>query len=341
MFRDHPSCRPAEMTATSEIMQGVEDRATIRALEGQVSSYRQMIENVADVIIRGNAERRRTYVSPAVRAMLGYEPAELLYGGALDLVHPSEHERVAKAMFGVCASQPTLRMEFRMRRKDGVYLWIEGRYTHMREDGAIIAVLRDITDRKEAEHALAEANAKLASTNAALLALANQDGLTGLPNRRALDERLSEELSRARREGAPLGVALLDIDYFKRYNDCYGHLPGDDCLRRVSAAVAGALRRPSDFAARYGGEEIAVLLPATAPASALYMAERVRNAVASLRIEHRGSSYGFVTVSIGYHTHPPDAGADPADLIRAADAALYAAKAAGRNQVRGASGASR
>jgi diguanylate cyclase (GGDEF)-like protein len=131
----------------------------------------------------------------------------------------------------------------------------------------------------------------------------------------------------------PLAVVLLDIDHFKFYNDHYGHLAGDACLRRVSDAVRGALRRPGDFAGRYGGEEILVILPATDATGGRYMAEGFCGTIASLRIEHMGSRHGVVTVSAGYCAHMPTSGVETvAHFIQAADEGLYAAKAAGRNQ---------
>ncbi len=306
---------------------------SIGELAAQVASYQQMLENVADVIIRGNAQRKRTYVSPAVRTMLGYEPADMMDGGALDLVHPADREQAAATLKKLTALHPRLSLTFRMRRKNGVYIWIEARYVHLAEDGGVIAVLRDITDRKSAEDMLAKANARLASANLLLQEQASQDGLTGLANRRCLDMRLAEEFRRARRHGLPLGLVLLDIDYFKYYNDNYGHIAGDSCLCRVSDAVRGALRRPGDFAARYGGEEILVLLPATDEEGARHMAEYLCNTIPALGMEHSGSRYGVVTVSAGYFAHVPVDDTETAThFIQAADEGLYAAKAAGRNQ---------
>jgi len=331
------------MITNGETM-GVSDRGVsdgesgIDELAAQVASYRQMLESVTDVIIRGNAERRRTYVSPAVRTMLGYEPAEMMYGGALDLVHPADRERAAGTLKQLSALHPRLSLTFRMRRKNDTYIWVEARYVHVAEDGGVIAVLRDITDRKTAEELLAQANARLASANLLLQEQANKDGLTGLANRRCLDERLAQEFGRARRHGLPLAVVLLDIDYFKYYNDQYGHIAGDLCLCRVSDAVRGALRRPGDFAGRYGGEEILVLLPVIDQAGARHMAEILCNTVAALCIEHRGSNYGVVTVSAGYCAHVPVDDTEKAvHFIQAADEGLYAAKAAGRNQAHGGS----
>jgi diguanylate cyclase (GGDEF)-like protein len=145
---------------------------------------------------------------------------------------------------------------------------------------------------------------------------------------------LTEEFRRARRYECPLGLALVDVDYFKAYNDFYGHVAGDDCLRRISRAVAGVLRRPGDRAARYGGEEIVIVLPSTDEYGAMVVAERVRAAVASECILHRRSPYGVVTMSGGVSAlHPVGEDAAPSSLIDAADRALYQAKSAGRNRV--------
>jgi len=174
-----------------------------------------------------------------------------------------------------------------------------------------------------------------AETNARLQDLARIDGLTGIANRRRFDELLEEEFRRASRQELPLALVLLDIDWFKPYNDSYGHPAGDDCLRRVSAAVADALRRPGDHAARYGGEEIAILLPATGDRGAAVVAERVRAAVSALGIAHTGSRFGVVTVSAGVASVlPANPGDTAASLVSAADRALYQAKRDGRNLVR-------
>jgi diguanylate cyclase (GGDEF)-like protein len=193
-------------------------------------------------------------------------------------------------------------------------------------------VLRDITKYKDVEGALAEANEKLADANLALQALVNRDGLTGLANRRCFDAQLAEEFRRAGRQGLPVALVLLDVDGFKLFNDRYGHLAGDECLRRICGAVEGVLHRPGDLAARYGGEELAVLLPATDETGALLIAEQLRSAVGALGIPHLDSASGTVTISAGASVIIPGCDDEPADLIHAADRALYRAKQAGRNR---------
>jgi diguanylate cyclase (GGDEF)-like protein len=160
------------------------------------------------------------------------------------------------------------------------------------------------------------------------------DGLTGLFNRRALDQRIESEWQRARREGQALSVLFIDIDRFKLFNDFYGHAEGDRVLAAVASAIRAASRRATDMVARYGGEEFAVVLPATPAAGGLKIAEEVREHVAALGIVHEHSEYGAVTVSIGCATCVPRGNTGAQALLRAADAELYAAKEAGRNQVK-------
>lgn len=190
-----------------------------------------------------------------------------------------------------------------------------------------------IRDQLEAELRIAEEH--LQERNQELTVLATRDGLTGLANRRHFEETLRLELKRAGRTGAPLSLVLLDVDFFKKYNDHYGHVAGDDCLRQVAAALRGGLARPTDLAARYGGEEFAVILPATGQVGARYVAERLRLAVMDLGIAHAANPPGLVTISAGactFHGKPGE-DEDPDAFVRQADALLYRAKAEGRNRV--------
>lgn len=167
-----------------------------------------------------------------------------------------------------------------------------------------------------------------------LEALARHDDLTGITNRRGFDERLLIEWQRAIRSGESLSLAVIDIDDFKLFNDRYGHLAGDKCLRAVAAALAGALLRASDMLARYGGEEFVALLPTIGENGARVVAERMRCKVDSLRYPHASSTTGdHVTVSIGLASIRPEQGSSQHDFLQCADEALYLAKAAGKNRV--------
>lgn len=172
---------------------------------------------------------------------------------------------------------------------------------------------------------------------AELAVLATTDGLTGLANRRTFDHRLETEWLRACRDGTPFSLLLIDVDQFKAYNDVYGHQQGDDCLRKVARVIAGAVSRPGDFVARYGGEEIVVLLPHTDEAGAAGVAEAIRAQVEALAVHHEANAPSYIlTISIGSVTKTPAfdrSYTGPADLIRMADQALYRAKQGGRNRV--------
>ena len=197
-----------------------------------------------------------------------------------------------------------------------------------------LRLVRQISVREMAEAELRDAKRTLENLNRSLELLSLEDSLTGLGNRRRFDIALQAECKHSLRHGTPLALVMIDVDYFKRYNDLYGHPAGDECLRQVGAAVKSARGRAGDVAARYGGEEIAVLLPQTDAAGAFAAAERLRKAVEALGVAHAGNPAGHVTVSIGVASFAPfDDTETPAQFLRRADGALYAAKAAGRNQV--------
>lgn len=168
--------------------------------------------------------------------------------------------------------------------------------------------------------------------NATLTRLVELDGLTAIANRRRLDRKLAEETARCARNQLPLSVILIDIDHFKRFNDTYGHVAGDECLKQVGKTLAGAVHRPADLVARYGGEEFCVVLPETDPDGAMQIAERLRAAIAGLMFQ---TSLGQtrVTGSIGVACEIPSLGVASESLLTRADAALYRAKEGGRNRV--------
>ncbi len=178
------------------------------------------------------------------------------------------------------------------------------------------------------------AEQRLAAANAQLTQLSATDGLTGIGNRRAFDAALQAEWCRAARERAPLALLLIDVDFFKRYNDRYGHPAGDECLRMIAAAVARTLRTPPDFAARFGGEEFAAILPGATEAVAREVAQRVCRAVMATQMRHQDSPMATVTVSVGAASMAPRDADGWKVLLDGADGALYRAKNTGRNRVR-------
>jgi diguanylate cyclase (GGDEF)-like protein len=199
--------------------------------------------------------------------------------------------------------------------------------TRLTEDGTAMVVVSDITANKHAEAALRIAAEQLRS-------LADTDGLTGVMNRRGFDEAFVREAARNAREGTPLSVLMIDIDWFKAYNDTYGHPAGDECLRQVSRCLVDCVKRPADTVARYGGEEFVVLLPGTDSAGAKVVAELFATRLAERGLPHAGSLLGRVTVSTGIATGQGQMlRAEAQRLLATADSALYDAKAKGRNRV--------
>jgi diguanylate cyclase (GGDEF)-like protein/PAS domain S-box-containing protein len=307
-------------------------------------AYRLLADNATDMILCMDTQMIRRYVSPACPDILGYEPAELVGKSPLDVSHPDDLEHMRTAFEAVLAGTDRRSTNNRIRHKNGHFVWVDTQLKRILSPRGqtigIIGALRDATARKVAEIALENANRHLA-------ALAKSDGLTGLANRRHFDEVLDQELRRAQRVGAPLALIMLDVDRFKLFNDRYGHPAGDSCLRMIADAVVESLQRPADLAARYGGEELAVVLPDTDAEGAYQVAERIADALRSAAITHADGVGGVVTVSIGIAIYRPDAAPDipeptahdqvggegAATLIGTADRALYAAKSAGRARI--------
>ncbi|GAB2876780.1 PleD family two-component system response regulator [Pseudoduganella ginsengisoli] len=190
--------------------------------------------------------------------------------------------------------------------------------------------------RDQAFRFLRESQKQLADANIELQKLAALDGLTGIANRRRFDDVMRVEWQRGQRDRQPLSLLMCDVDFFKLYNDAYGHLSGDLCLKKAAAVLTEHLKRPADLAARYGGEEFAIVLPDTPLAGAILVAEECVRHLENLRIAHSGSQHGVVTMSIGVASVLPTPESSVDELIAAADKALYAAKHGGRNQVQAA-----
>jgi diguanylate cyclase (GGDEF)-like protein/PAS domain S-box-containing protein len=274
------------------------------------------------MVFQLDRELVRQYVSPACRELLGYEPEEMLGVKPVSMAHPDDAARLTLVfqtlMKGMADRQTIIN---RIRHSSGRWLWVEAHVRALKdpETGApigIIGALRDISARKAIEDELAEANRRLQ-------ALAGQDSLTGLANRRAFDEALAKEHRRTRRENKTLSLIMIDVDRFKAFNDCYGHPAGDECLRRVGAAIAATIKRPGDVVARYGGEEFTVLLPDTDEAGAEVLAERVRAAIAAIALPHRQNINHIVTISAGVASLASAAvDAAPEILVQSADQAL-------------------
>lgn len=196
---------------------------------------------------------------------------------------------------------------------------------------SLIETLR--SNEQHLEEHVAERTAALKEANLQLEALSRTDGLTGTANRRRFDEALASEWARSQRSGESLALAMLDIDWFKDYNDHCGHLAGDDCLRSVVRVLEDCATRGSDLVARYGGEEFAIIAPGTTAAQMQTLALEVQRTLATLALPHPTAPIGYVTLCAGVAAHVAQAGEAPERLVQAADQALYQAKATGRNRV--------
>lgn len=295
-------------------------------LEQKEAEFRLLAESASDLVERFESDGTRTYVSPALERLTGHRPEDMLGKNAFEVVHPLDRPAVEAAAARLRegrSEQETV--SFRVQHKDGHEVWLE---TSLRiaaersERLSVVGVTRDITERKHLELQLES--------------LAMRDGLTGIANRRAFDAALTREVARARRLSSPLSLLMIDADRFKRFNDDHGHLAGDTCLKSIAAVVAMSARRPTDLAARYGGEEMAVLLPDTDIEAARAIASDLCRQVQALAIPHaRNLPWRVVTVSIGVAAIDPrdeDAVHDGSWLISTADLALYDAKSQGRNQ---------
>ena len=247
-----------------------------------------------------------------------------------DIILPEDRENVEKAIREGMEPLHTFSVEYRVTDADGKPRWFleagQAVYSTKGDPLWLDGVISDISERKFAQHALLKANRKLER-------LASIDGLTQIANRRQFDEYLEREWHRMKREKKTLSLILSDIDWFKLYNDNYGHQEGDRCLQEVAEAIRSTERRPADFSARYGGEEFVVVLPDTDAQGALYVAEMIGKAVSSLKIPHDHSKVDqYITLSLGAASVVPNDELHPENLINAADQALYKAKEQGRNR---------
>jgi|GEM_PF-2364546 len=260
---------------------------------------------------------------------LGYTPEELAQRSNLELTHPDDRADTVERMQRLVRGQiQGYRIEKRYFRKDGSIFWADLSVSAVYDDDGQIAYLLgivvDISERKQLEHQLHQANMLLQEQ-------AIRDPLTGLYNRRYLDETLPRELQRAERAGQSVGVIMLDIDHFKRINDTYGHNVGDMLLRAVGAFLRHNTRG-ADIVCRYGGEEFTLVLPGASSENACHRAEELRAGIQALAVKHNGQALETVTASLGiaiFRTHGTTAEA----LVSAADEALYQAKHSGRNRV--------
>ncbi len=285
--------------------------------------FRIMLDSISNGIIEIDQNQRIIYANPAALRFFSM-PAEAMLGSYMARLFPAGTNEPFFSLINVPASAGVpvgrhIKISVRNRLLDvSVVLSNHGRNTH-------VIVMEDITVSENAQKDLLEANNKLE-------VLARIDGLTNVSNRRHFDELLHQEWGRLKREKGELALLLCDIDYFKDFNDTYGHLEGDQCLRDIAQTINSTLRRPSDTAARYGGDEFVVILPNTTPQGALHLAEDIRESICRLQIKHRKSPIAdHATVTIGASSGFPDEALPEDKFIWLADKALYQAKMKGRN----------
>jgi len=301
-------------------------------LRGSERRFRLLAEASSDIISLIDLQGVRHYVSPASIEVLGYRPDQVVGGNFRDLTHPDEMEGFKQLLDDMRAGSPARAFEYRCRKADGSYVWLETNPRLYRdpdtgEPAGFVNVTRDISVRKSEEE-----RQQLAFQT--IEHLASSDPLTGIANRRHFDMILDQEWNRAARKQCSLSLLLIDVDRFKPYNDVNGHIMGDECLRKVVAAIEPLVARPPDLLARYGGEEFVVILPNTDSTAARQLAEWIRRAVEVCRIPHPGNPpHGVITLSVGCATLTPHPEITYLNLLEAADQALYRAKSDGRNRV--------
>ena len=302
------------------------------ALAEQEQLWRTIINTSPDGILIISLDGVINHVSEKLLSMTGFESADELIGRSmLEFVDPDWHAKAIERIGLMLQGTYTGAGEYRVIRKDGSHAWFEANAEVLRNlDGSpreIFIIERDITERKKTEHDLTELTRSLE-----LLSIT--DSLTGLANRRHFDVVLETEFGRHVRSGGELSLIMLDIDHFKAFNDTYGHLKGDDCLREVGRVLRECTSRAVDLAARYGGEEFVCILPDTDRNGAVFLAEQIRRGIEALAIPHSKSSVAdHVTASLGVVTTNCSMDSSPLSILSQADELLYQAKSSGRNRI--------
>ncbi|HNY51621.1 MAG TPA: diguanylate cyclase [Smithella sp.] len=309
------------------------ERANAMVVEAEIANVElsQIINSSIDdlLVIYRNFTVKRINVS--MLNFLDMKQTEAVGKKCYDLMPCSWCNTAECPLTKILRGKTSIEVDIERARKDGVTVPFMFSATPLRGiDGSVIGMVaqfKDITERKYAENTLKEANERLER-------LSTSDGLTGVANRRCFDQTLQREWTRLQRTKDHLSLIMCDVDFFKLYNDAYGHQGGDDCLKSVAQALQDNARRGGDCVARYGGEEFAVIMPATEEKNAVYVADKIRQAVEKMAMAHSKSSVApHVTLSLGVATVVPDDPETPESLIKRADEALYRAKSSGRNRV--------
>lgn len=309
-----------------------ERKNTEEALQNSEERFRSILENAPIGMAIVSLEGRFMLVNRALCEIVGYNKEDLEKLTFQELTHPDDLEtNLAHVQQLLDGSMQNYTMEKRYLRKDRQIVWIQHTASIIRDAAGTplyyISQIEDISERKQALNALEESNRNFE-------ALSITDGLTGIANRRRFDEFLAQEHARHARSGGKLSLIMLDIDYFKLFNDHYGHVSGDECLRQIARVLDDSTVRPADLVARYGGEEFACILPETGQHGALRVAERIRQNIMNLAMPHELSDIAdCVTASMGVVTMRCSADKMASEIIIQADELLYKAKSLGRNRI--------
>ncbi|MEK8131785.1 diguanylate cyclase [Paenibacillus filicis] len=308
----------------------VRAHASNRKLKESEERYRGLIASSPDATFVMMRDGTISFVNDkGIRLLHAVSRKDIIGRSYFEFVHPSHRESSRKYV------EALLNRQLKPELMEQVFVCLDGTemetelsisLTLYKEEVAILLSVRDVTERKRTEKSLQEALDKLQK-------LSDLDGLTGIPNRRRLDEYLTRAWADSAANQTRLTVVLFDVDYFKRYNDCYGHLGGDEALRTIAGAAEALMREKGHFVARYGGEEFAAVLKEIPVEEAMEIAEQLRAQIEQLALAHAGSEIAdHITVSIGLASVTPDPLTHPEQVLSQADKALYLAKAEGRNR---------
>ncbi|MBA7549293.1 hypothetical protein ES705_41771 [subsurface metagenome] len=309
------------------------EQANTMAVEAQIANIElnQIINTSADGIMLVNEDFTIQLINTTLQSFLNKTEDEVVGKKCYDLLPDSRCGGKNCPLVKILDGENRVECDIEKKRSDGTlipFIFTAAPFRGL--DGELIGMVagfKDITERKHAEAVLKKANKQLER-------LSTIDGLTQVANRRCFDQTIGREWSRLRRVNEPLSLILCDVDYFKLYNDTYGHQAGDECLCSIARTLEKQVRRSGDLVARYGGEEFAVILPGTDVDGASHVAGFLRLTIERLDIAHRASSVSpHVTISLGVATAFPSGEMGPEMLIESADKALYDAKASGRNRV--------
>ena len=327
-----------------EVGERIKAEQSLRASQQQLA---QFLEAVPAAIFVVDAQGQSYYANQASLNILGKDTIS-----QIDLSQWSEVYQVYQVETGKLYTAEQLPITRALRgeritvsdleiRRDGQVIPLEiSARPILDEQGEImyaIATFQDITQRQHIERErirFAQVEALLQKDKQKLLQLVTFDSLTQVANRRKFDEYLGQEWQRLAREQTSLALIMVDVDYFKPYNDYYGHQAGDNCLKQIAVAIQQAIKRPADLVTRYGGEEFAVILPNTDIAGATKVAEEIQANVHTLKLNHQESKVSqYVTLSLGAASLVPVLSKSPSNLVMAADLALYKAKKLGRDRI--------